>query len=71
MAPCSEQDTGIPRVTFNFIEGLDKLTPEHKDNIVDIIAICRSAGDAVTFTSNRTGKEFLKRELMIVDQRWV
>ena len=55
-------------MTFNFVQ-LDQLKAEHKDQIVDVIGICRSAGEIATINSSRTGKEYVKRDLQIVDQR--
>ena len=48
---------------------MDQLKAEHKDQIVDVIGICRSAGEIATINSSRTGKEYVKRDLQIVDQR--
>merc|ERR1712223_2228798 len=70
MTPCNDEDTKIPRVTFNFVQ-LDQLKAEHKDQIVDVIGICRSAGEIATINSSRTGKEYVKRDLQIVDQSLV
>jgi len=71
MVPCTDQDTAnIPRVTFNFAQ-LSQLTPDHKDNIVDVIGICRSASEAINFTSSKTGKELTKRDITLADQSMV
>ena len=48
---------------------LGQLEASNKDEIVDVIGVCRSATDVTTFTSSKTGKELTKRELQIVDQR--
>jgi len=71
MVPCNDQDTNsIPRVTFNFVQ-LDQLKAEHKDQIVDVIAVCRSANELSTGNSSRTGKEYTKRDLKIVDKSMI
>jgi len=68
MTPCNDADTkSIPRVTFNFVQ-LNQLKAEHKDQIVDVIGVCRSANELSTINSSRTGKEYTKRDLQIVDQ---
>ena len=56
-------------MTFNFVQ-LDQLKAEHKDQIVDVIAVCRSANELSTINSSRTGKEYTKRDLQIVDKRY-
>ena len=57
-------------MTFNFVQ-LNQLKPEHKDQIVDVIGVCRSANEVSTINSSRTGKEYTKRDLQIVDQRYL
>ena len=38
-----------------------------QDTNVDVIGICKTAGDTVNITS-RNGKELVKREIALVDQ---
>ena len=57
-------------MTFNFVQ-LNQLKAEHKDQIVDVIGVCRSANELSTINSSRTGKEYTKRDLQIVDQRYL
>jgi len=71
MVPCNDEDTAsIPRVTFNFVQ-LSQLSAEHKDSIVDVIGICRSATDVANLTSSKTGREMIKRDITIADQSLV
>ena len=67
MVLCEEDTSDIPSVTFNFVQ-LGQLTSEHKDQIVDVIGVCKSAGDVATITSQRTGKELRKLDLTLVDK---
>ena len=65
---CSEEDTSsIPTLTFNFCQ-IASLTPELKDSLVDIIAICKSSADVSTIMSQRMGKELKKRDIVLVDK---
>ena len=48
---------------------MDQLKAEHKDQIVDVIGVCRSANDVATIHSTKTGKDYTKRDLQIVDKR--
>jgi len=67
MVPCQDADTDkIPRVTFSFVQ-LDQLSASNKDEVVDVIGICRSAKDVATITS-KAGKELTKRDITIADQ---
>ena len=50
---------------------MNQLKAEHKDQIVDVIGVCRSANELSTINSSRTGKEYTKRDLQIVDQRYL
>ena len=55
-------------MTFNFVQ-LDQLSASNKDEIVDVIGICRSAKDIATITT-KAGKELTKRDITIADQRY-
>ena len=55
-------------MTFNFVQ-LDQLSAANKDDVVDVIGICRSAKDIATITT-KAGKELTKRDITIADQRY-
>jgi len=67
MVLCEEDTSDIPSVTFNFCQ-LSQLTPGHKDQIIDVLGVCKSAGEVATITSQRTGKELRKCDLVLVDK---
>ena len=56
-------------MTFSFVQ-LDQLSASNKDEVVDVIGICRSAKDIATITS-KAGKELTKRDITIADQRYL
>ena len=56
-------------MTFNFVQ-LDQLSASNKDEVVDVIGICRSAKDIATITT-KAGKELSKRDITIADQRYL
>ena len=56
-------------MTFSFVQ-LDQLSASNKDEVVDVIGICRSAKDVATITS-KAGKELTKRDITIADQRYL
>eukprot|EP00094_Tigriopus_californicus_P000409 TCALIF_00398-PA protein Name:"Similar to RPA1 Replication protein A 70 kDa DNA-binding subunit (Homo sapiens)" AED:0.07 eAED:0.07 QI:4/0.83/0.85/1/0.5/0.57/7/130/663 len=64
--PCNEDASNIPTITFNFVKIKD-LAAASKDSVVDVMGICKEALDATTLTSQRTQKEFTKRDIRLVD----
>jgi len=56
----------VPSMTYNFAR-IGDLTADAKDQIIDVLGVCKTYGDAVNFVS-RAGKEMTKREITIVDK---
>ncbi len=63
--PCTEETTAIPTLQFSFVK-IGDLSDVAKDSLVDVIGICRSAGDVTTITT-RAQKELTKRDVVLVD----
>ncbi|XP_042880445.1 replication protein A 70 kDa DNA-binding subunit-like isoform X2 [Penaeus japonicus] len=63
--PCHEA-SDIPTMQFNFVP-LDQLESLEKDNIIDIIGVCKEALDVVSLTAKSSGKELRKRDVQLVD----
>jgi len=67
--PCTEESelANIPTLSFNFCQ-IGQLNASLKDTTVDIIGVVKSATDVATITSSKTGKELIKRDLVVVDK---
>jgi replication factor A1 len=53
--PCTEDTSDVPSITFNFCKIAD-LNASLKDQVVDILGICKSATDVQTITSQKLNK---------------
>jgi len=68
MQMVSDEDTSaIPSLSFEFVK-ISDLSANDKDKTVDIIGVCKSAGDVATITSQKTGKELRKKDITLVDK---
>jgi replication factor A1 len=56
----------VPTMTYNFAK-ISDLSGAEKDLVVDVIGVCKSYGEAVSFVS-RAGKEMVKRDVTLVDK---
>merc|ERR1719341_2194841 len=61
-----EDASDVPTMTYNFAAIAD-LTGCAKDTTVDIMGVCKNAGDLTNLVS-RAGKELTKREIILVDK---
>ncbi|XP_063228748.1 replication protein A 70 kDa DNA-binding subunit [Bacillus rossius redtenbacheri] len=66
VTPC-EDDKDIPTTSFNFVP-INKLAEADGNTIVDVIGVCKSAGDVNTFVARTTNREVKKRDITLVDQ---
>ncbi|XP_043191580.1 replication protein A 70 kDa DNA-binding subunit-like [Amphibalanus amphitrite] len=64
--PCMD-DSSIPGMQFNFVPISDLQTME-KTGLVDVIGVCKEAGDLDRIMSRKLSKELTKRDLKLVDQ---
>ena len=64
--PCTDDST-IPGMQFNFVPISDLQTMD-KTGVVDVIGVCKEAGDLDRIMSRKLNKELTKRELKLVDQ---
>ncbi|KAJ8088096.1 60S acidic ribosomal protein P1 [Marasmius tenuissimus] len=62
--------TSVPILKYNFVK-LDELANLNPDAICDVIAIVKEIGELQELTSNKTGRQYKKRELTLVDQSLV
>ncbi|KAF2901892.1 hypothetical protein ILUMI_04293 [Ignelater luminosus] len=64
---CHDADIAIPQTKYDFIN-IDKIANIETGTIVDVIGICKSVSEVLTFTARSSGRELKKRELILVDQ---
>ncbi|XP_075216262.1 replication protein A 70 [Lycorma delicatula] len=64
--PCNEDSNGIPTLKFNFTT-LSSIQDLPADSIIDIIGVCKSAGDLVNLVGKTSNRELKKRDLVLVD----
>ncbi|XP_017292775.1 replication protein A 70 kDa DNA-binding subunit isoform X2 [Kryptolebias marmoratus] len=63
--PCDDSE-GIPTVQCDFVP-IEELENRDKDDIVDVIGVCKSAEDVSRITT-KTGREVSKRALNLIDK---
>jgi len=66
IVPCLEDDSSIPSLQFNFIK-LSAIQEAQAGNLVDVIGVCKSAGEIVNLVSKTTNRELKKKDLLLVD----
>ncbi|XP_055386595.1 replication protein A 70 kDa DNA-binding subunit-like [Condylostylus longicornis] len=64
--PCTENEANIPQVQYNWVP-ISQISNMEPKSVVDVIGICREAGDLQTFTGKTNNREFKKRELTLID----
>ncbi|UYV80930.1 RPA1 [Cordylochernes scorpioides] len=64
--PCSDTSS-TPMLSFNFVP-FDQLDKCEKDSFIDVIGVCKFAGDVQTIISRATNKELRKRDVHLVDK---
>jgi len=68
MVMVTDEDTSaIPSLSFEFVK-LGDLSEKDKDRVVDVIGVCKSAGEVATINSQKTGKELRKLDVTLVDK---
>lgn len=65
--PCEESSSSIPMLQYDFVP-IANIENIEKDTCIDVIGVCKSAGEAQTFVARTTNKELTKRDITIVDQ---
>ncbi|RWS26554.1 Replication protein A 70 kDa DNA-binding subunit-like protein [Leptotrombidium deliense] len=64
--PGDDDDSDCPKMSFNFVKIKD-IAATNADSFVDVLAVCKSVGELVTFTQKNTGRELKKRDISLVD----
>ncbi|KAK0166630.1 hypothetical protein PV327_004122 [Microctonus hyperodae] len=66
IAPCHDDADDIPGVTFSFVAIRD-IENYQKNDIIDVLAIVKSAEEVQLLTARATGRELRKRDLTLID----
>lgn len=64
--PCDDDESCIPKMQFNFVPIAQIANIEPKA-AVDVIGVCKETGEIQRFTGRTNNKEFIKREITLVD----
>ncbi|KFB42188.1 AGAP001421-PA-like protein [Anopheles sinensis] len=63
---CTDADGAMPEIQYNFVP-ISQIANLEPNALVDIIGMCKEAGDMVQFTAKTSGRELRKREITLVD----
>ncbi|XP_015606859.1 replication protein A 70 kDa DNA-binding subunit [Cephus cinctus] len=65
--PCDDASTDIPTIQYNFCP-ISEVESKAKDELIDVIGVCKSYNDVQTLVSRATQKELKKRDVELVDE---
>ncbi|XP_053680234.1 replication protein A 70 kDa DNA-binding subunit [Anopheles nili] len=63
---CKDVDGSMPEIQYNFVP-ISQIANMEPNAMVDVIGMCKDAGDVTRFTAKTSGRELRKRELTLVD----
>ncbi|XP_058057306.1 replication protein A 70 kDa DNA-binding subunit [Anopheles bellator] len=63
---CTETDGSMPAIQYNLVP-ISQIANMEPNATVDVIGVCKEAGDVVQFTAKASGRELRKREVTLVD----
>ncbi|XP_014677373.1 PREDICTED: replication protein A 70 kDa DNA-binding subunit-like [Priapulus caudatus] len=63
---CMDESANIPKMSFNFVP-ISELAKVQKDAMIDVVGVCKSAGDLATIMTKTTNRELSKRDITLVD----
>ncbi|KAG7308878.1 hypothetical protein JYU34_006140 [Plutella xylostella] len=66
VAECMEDAGSVPSVKFDFVPICD-IAEKNTDALIDVIGVCKSAGDVQELTAKSSGRLLKKREVTLVD----
>ncbi|XP_072949136.1 replication protein A 70 kDa DNA-binding subunit [Epargyreus clarus] len=66
VAECMEDASSVPSINYDF-QPINEIANKSPDTILDVIGVCKSAGDLQELTARSTGKLLKKREVTLVD----
>lgn len=62
-----DESTNIPDTQFNFVS-IEELQNVDRTALIDVIGVCKHAGEVERIQSRKLNKELLKRDVKLVDQ---
>lgn len=65
--PCNDNCSSVPVMQYAFVP-IAELEHKGKDEMVDVIGVCKSTNDVQTITGRTNGRQFKKRDITLVDQ---
>uniref|UniRef100_A0A182QCD7 Replication protein A subunit n=1 Tax=Anopheles farauti TaxID=69004 RepID=A0A182QCD7_9DIPT len=63
---CKEADGSLPEIQYNFVP-ISQIANMEPNSMIDVIGVCKQAGEVNQFTAKTSGRELKKREVTLVD----
>uniref|UniRef100_A0A182Y582 Replication protein A subunit n=1 Tax=Anopheles stephensi TaxID=30069 RepID=A0A182Y582_ANOST len=63
---CKDADGSMPEIQYNFVP-ISQIANTEPNAMVDVIGMCKEAGEVMQFTARTSGRELRKREITLVD----
>lgn len=63
---CHSDATSMPTIQYNFVP-ISQIANMEANAILDVMGVCKEAGEVVQFTAKTSGRELKKRDVMLVD----
>lgn len=63
---CKDTGSAMPSIQYNFVP-ISQIGNMEPNAMIDVVGICKEAGDVMQFTARSSGRELKKREITIVD----
>nr|XP_029715889.1 replication protein A 70 kDa DNA-binding subunit-like [Aedes albopictus] len=64
---CKDAGSFKPSMQYSFVP-ISQIGTMEANAIIDVIGVCKEAGDVIQFTARSTGRELKKREVILVDK---
>ncbi|XP_062558412.1 replication protein A 70 kDa DNA-binding subunit [Armigeres subalbatus] len=63
---CNDAEIAMPTIQYNFVP-ISQIANMEANALIDVIGICKEAGEVVQFTAKTSGRELKKRDITLVD----
>lgn len=64
---CKDAGSSMPSIQYNFVP-ISQIGNMEANAMIDVIGVCKEAGEVMQFTARSSGRELKKREVTLVDQ---
>ncbi|XP_055586552.1 replication protein A 70 kDa DNA-binding subunit-like [Uranotaenia lowii] len=63
---CEDGGSSLPEIQYNFVP-ISQIANMEANAMIDVIGVCKEAGEVLQFTAKSSGRELKKREIVMVD----